>query len=263
MHRSVRPPAVAGAFYPADATDLEAEVRAHLDSAEHVELGFSLRMLVAPHAGYVYSGPVAATGYRLLVGSERWRRVVLVGPSHYVWFPGLALPGAGALGTPLGDVIVDEEGVRAALSLPGVSESPTAHAKEHSLEVQLPFLQIVLPGVPVVPLLCGDVGPADVADVVEGLLDDTTLFVVSSDLSHYFDAETARRLDAETIERIERLEPDGLDRESACGRIGIQSALYLARRRGYAVQTLDVRNSSDTAGPPDRVVGYAAIAFGE
>jgi hypothetical protein len=262
MHRTIRPPAVAGAFYPADRKRLEAEVRRHLAAAEQVELGFPLRALIVPHAGYVYSGPVAGTAYRLLEGDGHWRRVVLVGPSHYVWFPGLALPAVDALGTPLGEVHVDQGGVDAALEMWGVSESPEAHAREHSLEVQLPFLQIVLPGVPVVPFVCGDVGPADVADAVDPLLDEETLLVVSSDLSHYYDVETARRLDAATIDAIERLQPDELGRESACGRIGIQAALYLARRRGYGVQTLDVRNSADTAGPPDRVVGYAAIALG-
>lgn len=262
MQRDVRPPAVAGSFYPADPGRLKKDIRSFLDEGEEIDLDFSLRFLIVPHAGYVYSGPIAGTAYRLLIGDEQWRRVVLVGPSHYVWFPGLALPGADALETPLGDVRVDEEAVREALSMAGVTESPTAHAREHSLEVQLPFLQVVLPGVPVVPLLCGDVGPADVADVVDRLLDGTTLLIVSSDLSHYLDADAARRLDAETIGFIKDLEPDKLGRDSACGRIGIQSALHLARRRGYKVQALDVRNSADTAGPPDRVVGYAAIAFG-
>lgn len=262
MRSIVRPPAVAGAFYPADPRTLERDVRGYLAAADDVALGFPLRILIVPHAGYVYSGPVAATGYRLLEGIEDLRRIVMFGPSHYVWFPGLALPEADLLETPLGTVTVDSHGVGEILDSPFVMESEIAHEREHSLEVQLPFLQVVAPGVPVVPLLTGDVDPVDAADVVEPLLDDGTLLLVSSDLSHYYDAKTARRLDAATIVTIERLNPGALGHESACGRTGIQAALHIAKRRGYGVQVLDVRNSSETAGTPDRVVGYASIALG-
>ena len=262
MRPTVRPTAVAGAFYPANSDRLETDVRTYLDAAEHVDVDFQPRILVVPHAGYVYSGPVAAAGYRLLEGRDDIRRIVMLGPSHYVWFSGLTLPGVDYLETPLGDVAVDDPGATAALTSPIVVDSPAAHEREHSLEVQLPFLQIVAPGVPVVPLLTGDVDPSDVADVVEPLLDDRTLLLVSSDLSHYHDYETARRFDAETVEAIERLDPDGIGRESACGRTGIQAALHIASRRGYRVQTLDLRNSGDTAGPRDRVVGYGTFALG-
>lgn len=223
---------------------------------------FQLRILIVPHAGYVYSGPIAATGYRLLEGREDLRRIVMLGPSHSVWFSGLTLPGVDYLETPLGDVAVDGPGAAAALTSPLVADSAAAHEREHSLEVQLPFLQIVAPGVPVVPLLTGDVDPVDVADVVEALFDDGTLLLVSSDLSHYYDYETARRLDAETVHAVERLNPSALGRESACGRTGIQAALHIANRHGYEIQTLDLRNSGDTAGPRDRVVGYGTFAFG-
>jgi len=262
MHSIVRPPAVAGAFYPADPRTLESDVRGYLAAAAGVALSFPLRILIVPHAGYVYSGPVAATGYRLLERIGNLRRIVMFGPSHYVWFPGLALPEAQLLDTPLGAVAVDEGAAEQIACGRFVGVSRVAHEREHSLEVQLPFLQVVAPGVPVVPLLTGDVTPKDAADVVEPLLDDETLLLVSSDLSHYHDAPTARRLDAATIAAIERLDSAALDQESACGRTGIQAALHIAKRRGYDVQVLDVRNSGDTAGPSDRVVGYASIALG-
>jgi len=253
---------VAGAFYPGDPRVLEADVRRYLAAADSTVLEFPLRILIVPHAGYVYSGPVAATGYRLVENLPDLHRIVMLGPSHYAWFPGLVLPDAELLATPLGAVPVDRDAARVAAGSPYVSVSAAAHQREHSLEVQLPFLQVVAPGVPVVPLLTGDIAPADAAGVVELLLDDGTLMLVSSDLSHYHDAGTARRLDAVTVRAIERLDPEALDRNSACGRTGIQTALLIARSRGYRVQVLDVRNSSDTAGPPDRVVGYASIALG-
>jgi len=262
MRPTVRPPAVAGAFYPADPGRLEADVQSYLAGAEPVDLDFRPRILIVPHAGFVYSGPVAATGYQLVESMTGIRRIVMFGPSHYVWFTGLALPEAELLETPLGMVAVDAD---AAARLAGnllVTKSTEAHEREHSLEVQLPFLQVVCPGIPVVPLLTGDVHPVGVADAVESILDDETLLLVSSDLSHYHDSASARRLDAETAASIDRLDPGALSRESACGRTGVQAALHLARRSGYRVQLLDLRNSSDTAGPPDRVVGYGTFAIG-
>jgi len=249
-------------FYPADSRTLDSDVRRYLADADAVDVKHPVRILIVPHAGYVYSGPVAATGYRLLEEMDDLQRIVMFGPSHYVWFPGLALPEADLLETPLGTVAVDRVAADRLERSRFVARTAAAHQREHSLEVQLPFLQIVAPGVPVVPLLTGDIGPADAADIVEPLLDDGTLLVVSSDLSHYHDADTASRLDAVTIAAIARLDPGALDRESACGRTGIQAALYIAGRRGYGVQILDVRNSGDTAGPSDRVVGYASIAIG-
>ncbi len=262
MRAAVRPPAVAGAFYPADPRRLAADVRRYLAEASPPVLDFAVRILVVPHAGYVYSGPVAATGYRLLEGRTDLRRIVMVGPSHFVWFSGLALPDAVRLLTPLGEVQVDVDAAARLEHVPFVVSSAVAHQREHSLEVQLPFLQVVAPGLPVVPLLTGDVDPRDVADAIEPLLDDQTLLLVSSDLSHYHDYQTARRLDAATAAAIERLDPDALGPDSACGRTGIQAALHLARRRGYRVRLCDLRNSGDTAGPPDRVVGYGTFALG-
>jgi AmmeMemoRadiSam system protein B len=227
-----------------------------------VKLDFSLRILIVPHAGYIYSGPVAATGYQLLAGIRDLRRIVMLGPSHYEPFAGLALPGADLLETPLGTVAVEAKGASAIAAAPLVIDSAPVHAREHSLEVQLPFVQILAPGIPVIPLLTGSIGPDAGADIVAPLLDETTLLLVSSDLSHYHDAATARRLDAETAQAIAQLDPDALGRKSACGRTGVQIALHLARRYGYQAQVLDLRNSADTAGPSDRVVGYGTFAFG-
>lgn len=262
MRPTVRPPAVAGAFYPADPVRLEADVRGYLAAAQPVDLDFMPRILIVPHAGYVYSGPVAATGYQLVEGLGHIRRIVMFGPSHYVWFTGLALPEAELLETPLGTVAVDEDVAAQVAGNLLVITSTEAHEREHSLEVQLPFLQVVAPGIPVVPLLTGDVHPVGAAEAVESVLDDETLLLVSSDLSHYHDSTTARRLDGDTAASIERLDPSALTRESACGRTGVQAALHLARRNGYRAQLLDLRNSSDTAGTPDRVVGYGTFAIG-
>lgn len=259
---SVRHPAVAGMFYPGDPHQLRSEIERLLDGVDAAETDLDLEALIVPHAGYIYSGPIAATGYSLLRGMGRLRRVVMVGPSHFVPCRGLALPGVDQLETPLGNVNVDRVGVTELLQSPLVSEIPEVHRREHSLEVQLPFLQVVAPDLPVVPILIGAVDPGAAADVVEALLDDTSLLLVSSDLSHYHDATTARRLDDETVGSIERLDPDALGSESACGRVGIQIVLHVARRRGYRATALDVRNSADTAGTPDRVVGYCTVAFG-
>jgi AmmeMemoRadiSam system protein B len=262
MPSNVRPPAVAGTFYPADPVRLEVDVRGYLAAAQPVDVDFRTRILIVPHAGYVYSGPVAATGYQLIEAMENIRRIVMFGPSHFVWFTGLALPDADLLETPLGKVAVETDAVARLRPNPLVTTSAEPHEREHSLEVQLPFLQVVAAGIPVVPLLTGDVHPVGAADAIESILDDETLLLVSSDLSHYHDSDTARRLDAETAASIERLDPGALSRESACGRTGVQAALYVARRCGYRVQLLDLRNSSDTAGPPDRVVGYGTFAIG-
>lgn len=257
-----RPPAVAGLFYPADAAELADTIRACLRAARPAQ-GPAPRALIAPHAGYVYSGPVAGSAYaRLLALRGQIRRVVLIGPSHHVALRGLAVPSAAAFATPLGDVPVDRAAVERLLELPQVTQRDDAHAREHSLEVQLPFLQEVLGPFSLVPLVAGDASAEEVAEALELLFDEPgTLVVVSSDLSHYHDYATARRLDAATSRAIEALEPHELDWESACGRVGVGGLLVLARRRGLTARTLDLRSSGDTAGPRDRVVGYGAYEF--
>jgi MEMO1 family protein len=258
----VRPMAVAGAFYPGDRNQLATTVDQLLDGAASAQ-GELPHALVVPHAGYIYSGPIAASAYALLRGAAaHLRRVVLLGPSHRVPFRGLALPEAEGLATPLGILPVEPEGATAAARLPQVMSSALPHAREHSLEVQLPFLQRVLPGVPLVPLVVGSARPEDVAVVIEHLWErGDTLVLVSSDLSHYLPYEEARAVDRETADRILALEAEQLDTEQACGAVPLSALLLAARRRGLRARELDLRNSGDTAGDRDRVVGYGAFAF--
>lgn len=257
----VREPAVAGMFYPRSRADLAAAVEAYLAEAP-AEKPIP-KAVIAPHAGYMYSGPVAANAYaRLRKARDRIRRVVLLGPAHYVPFEGLALPEAEVFTTPLGDVSVDREAVARLLELPQVMVLDAAHRREHSLEVHLPFLQKVLGDFSLVPLVVGSATPEQVAEAIETVWDgDDTLVVVSSDLSHYHDYETARRLDSATSRAIEALEAGAIDSEHACGSVPINGLLEVARRRRLSARTIDLRNSGDTAGPRGEVVGYGAYVF--
>jgi MEMO1 family protein len=260
----VRPPAVAGMFYPGDARELGAEVAAHLDRTEDAPQvpGFP-KAVIVPHAGYVYSGPVAASAYDLLRPARGVvRRVVILGPCHRVPVRGLALPQAKAFATPLGRVPLDVEGVSAIRDLPQVVESAATHAEEHALEVQLPFLQRVLGEFSIVPLVVGDAAPEQVAEVLERLWGGAeTLIVISSDLSHYHPYERAREIDGATVRAILDFD-DGLSHEQACGATPVAGLLIAARRKGLAPRLLDCRNSGDTAGDRRRVVGYASFALG-
>jgi len=258
----VRPPAVAGTFYPGSARELERQVR-ELLSAAPARTDPPPKALIVPHAGYVYSGPVAASAYaRLSPAQGRISRVVLLGPAHRVGFPGLALPDASAFATPLGRIELDAPAMIRSLELPQVRVLHAAHEQEHSLEVHLPFLQVVLGTFSLVPFVVGDASPAEVAEVLELLFGgDETLVVVSSDLSHYEDYATARRLDAATCAAIESLDVGAIGVNDACGRAPVRGLLALARARGLSPTTLDLRSSGDTAGPRDQVVGYGSWAF--
>ncbi len=262
---AVRRPAVAGAFYPSDPAELESVVRRYLSEVPSTPRAVPPKAIIAPHAGYVYSGPVAATAYaRVAPLKGRVRRIILLGPSHRVPLRGLAASEAGSYETPLGRVPIDRDAVAAALKLPQVKAFEAGHTAEHSLEVHLPFLQVALGDFSLVPLVVGDASAAEVAEVLDLLWGgDETLIVVSSDLSHYLDYEACRQLDAATTRAVESLDGKALGREQACGRIPIAGLLLSARRRGLVVATLDVRNSGDTAGPRDRVVGYGSWAFVE
>lgn len=263
----VRRPAVAGMFYPASDREVAATVDEMLAAAAPAGTAEAAvpKALIAPHAGYVYSGPVAASAFRLLTPArERLRRIVLLGPSHFVPLRGLALPTAIGLATPLGTVPVDADGARRAAELPQVTVRDDAHAREHSLEVHLPFLQRVLGSFSVVPLVVGDAEPEEIGAVIEAMWGgDETLIDVSSDLSHYLDYETARRRDRRTCEAIEGLRYEDIGYEDACGRVPIRGLLWAARRRALAAETLDLRSSGDTAGPRTQVVGYGAWALRE
>jgi len=262
---TVRPPAVAGSFYPARAHALRAVVREYLDEARQSRAAAdaSPKALIVPHAGYMYSGPVAAHAFVLLESSrDVVERVVLLGPSHHVPFDGLALPSHTAFETPMGPVPIDDDARRQLLDLPFVSVRDDPHHWEHSLEVQLPFLQEVLGTFAVLPIAIGRAGPEQVAEVLDALWGgNETVIVISSDLSHFHGYETARRMDAATAAAIESMEPHRIAHEDACGRIGVQGLLEAAPRHSLASRTLDLRNSGDTAGGSDEVVGYGAWAF--
>jgi AmmeMemoRadiSam system protein B len=262
--QQVRPPAVAGMFYPDDAGDLAREVASMLAAAGSAASAGALKALIVPHAGYIYSGPVAASAYAMLAPLRASvHRVVLLGPTHRTAVRGLAVPRTGVFATPLGPVAVDGPGVEAALALPQVCVSDSAHALEHSLEVQLPFLQSVLDDFSLVPLAVGNAKGHEVAEVLELLWGGPeTLIVVSSDLSHYHPYEAARRLDGATADDIIHLRPLA-SHEQACGATPVNGLLEAARRRGLKPTLLDLRNSGDTAGDKSRVVGYGAFAFVE
>ncbi len=263
MH-AVRPAAVAGMFYPGAPRALEASVRALLAGAPRSAANDDAwpKALIVPHAGYVYSGPIAASAYaRLLPGRARIRRVVLLGPVHRVPIRGLALPGADTFVTPLGPVPVDAEAAVRLRGLPQICDSEAAHSPEHSLEVQIPFLQATLDQFTLVPLAVGDASATEVAEVIERVWGGSeTLIVVSSDLSHYHSYEEALEIDRATADDILGL-ADTLGPEQACGATPINGFALCARRHDLKPELIDLRNSGDTAGDKSRVVGYAAFAF--
>jgi AmmeMemoRadiSam system protein B len=247
--QTVRAPAVAGNFYPADPSQLRETVARLLAGAAY---GAPPKALIAPHAGYVYSGPVAASAFRR-VEDAALSRVVLLGPSHFAPLRGVALPDAAAMRTPLGDVPIEE------VPLP---RDRRAHAEEHSLEVELPFLQVVLRSFTLVPLAVGDATPEEVAGILEQLWGGAeTLIVLSSDLSHYLPYSDAQRADAATAKEILAL--GRLTPADACGAAPVNGLLLASKRRGLRPELIDLRNSGDTAGDKRRVVGYGAFAFYE
>ena|SRR5580692_124727 len=256
----IRPPAVAGSFYPGDAERLARTVDELVAVARPAP---PAKVLVAPHAGYVFSGPIAGAAYRLVLGSAKVRRVLLLGPAHFAHVPGLALPDTDALETPLGAVPVDRGAVEALRPLRQVTQDAGAHAREHALEVQLPFLQRTLGAFAVVPLLVGRSGPAAVAEVLDTLWGGPeTLVVISTDLSHYLPYAEAARMDRETADRVLALGPP-LEPPRACGAAPLNGLLHAAKARGLTAELLDLRSSGDTAGPREGVVGYGAFALRE
>jgi hypothetical protein len=260
----IRPAAVAGAFYPAQPETLAHDIAALLQQAKQSDATSWPKAIIAPHAGYIYSGPIAASVYaRLQSARDTVRRVVLLGPVHRVPVRGLALPGVEAFATPLGVVALDQQAITEISDLPQVMESPAAHAWEHSLEVQLPFLQTVLDDFKLVPLAVGDATTEEVAEVLERLWGGPeTLIVVSSDMSHFLPYDEAQQVDRATAQAILNLRGP-LTHEQACGGTPVNGLLLAARRHKLNPRLLDLRNSGDTAGDKDRVVGYAAFDFME
>ncbi|MDO9106879.1 MAG: AmmeMemoRadiSam system protein B [Methylovulum sp.] len=256
-----RLPAVAGAFYPAKPAQLHAMIGHYLHDADSG--GKVPKAIIAPHAGYVYSGPIAASAYaRLTKAHDLITRVVLIGPSHHVAFRGLAVSRAQWFTTPLGSIPVDQAAVQSIAGLAFVAYIEEAHTYEHSLEVQLPFLQETLDSFSIVPIVAGDASPEQVGEVLAALWGgDETLIVISSDLSHYHDYATACRLDRATSSAIETLHYEKLDYESACGRVPVSGLLKVAQEKSLTVKNIDLRNSGDTAGDKNKVVGYGAYVI--
>lgn len=260
-----RYPAVAGMFYSADKQTLKHDVDTYLQQNKpSVPLDMP-KAIVVPHAGYVYSGPVAASAYNyLLPFRQKIKRVILLGPSHHVAFSGMAVPESDIFNTPLGNIQLDTKSIQSILDLPYVIASDRAHAQEHSLEVQLPFLQEVLDEFSLVPIVVGDAERHDVAEVINTLMqqdDGETIVVISSDLSHYHEYNEAIKMDSATSEAIVNLQPDLISYEDACGRNGIKGMLTVAAEKKLKVEQVDLRNSGDTAGSKDRVVGYGAYVI--
>jgi len=303
MPMRVRPPAVAGMFYPGDPNGLRTMVDTLLEQArEQVDKLFfgaqpspvtkpspvtqlspvtqpspatetppvtqpkagsprdSLVSMIVPHAGYIYSGSTAALGYALLERlADKVKHIVILGPTHRVGIRGIALPGVDAMKTPLGTVPLWASGVERALAQPFVVASPEVHAQEHSLEVQLPFLQTVVPGADVLPLAVGWVEPEVATTVIDAVWDADTFIVISSDLSHYHPYAEAQRIDRGTVEQI--LAGEQVDHDQACGATGVDAMTLAARTRGLEPRLIGMCNSGDTAGDKSGVVGYATIGF--
>ncbi len=260
---AVRPAAVAGMFYPDDPAELRTDVQNMLSS---VPAGNSTpKAVIVPHAGYIYSGSIAASAYAQLVNARSTiQRVVLLGPCHRVPLSGLATSSDDYFETPLGLIAIDHASVASIRSLPQVMEFDPGHQQEHSLEVQLPFLQEVLDDFTLVPLVAGNTSAEDISEVLELLWGgDETLIVVSSDLSHYHDYKTARSMDELTCKAIEALDGNAISNAQACGRNPVAGLLQAAQRHNMKVTTLELKNSADTAGSKDQVVGYGAWMFDE
>jgi AmmeMemoRadiSam system protein B len=254
---------MAGSFYPGETSALAAEVAGYLaDAASPSSL--PPKAIIAPHAGYMYSGAIAGSIYaRLAPLAGKVTRVVLAGPAHRVYVTGAAVPGVEAFASPLGPVAIDAAAIAKLRALPFVEVSDAAHAREHSLEVHLPFLQSVLGSFSLVPVVVGDASPDEMALLFDTLWGGPeTLIVVSSDLSHYLPYDSARGRDRDTARAIVALEAT-LVPEEACGAAPINGLLRAARRRGMKAELVDLRNSGDTAGDRSRVVGYGAFAFTE
>jgi hypothetical protein len=256
-----RQPAVAGSFYPANPQQLTQQLTQYLHEAD--SNAKVPKAIIVPHAGYIYSGPIAASAYsRLKNAHATIKRVVIIGPSHHVAFKGLAVSRAECFTTPLGSVPVDEFAIESIMHLPFIYTIEQAHSQEHSLEVQLPFLQATLDDFSIIPIVAGDATPQQVSQLLELLWGGSeTLIVISSDLSHYHNYATAQQLDQVTNKTIETLHYEQLGYDSACGRVPVSGLLKVAQDKALTVKNIDLRNSGDTAGDKQRVVGYGAYVI--
>ncbi|HJP34741.1 MAG TPA: AmmeMemoRadiSam system protein B [Gammaproteobacteria bacterium] len=255
-----RPPAVAGSFYPADATELRQLIGEFLDAYPPAKPS-PVNAVIAPHAGYIYSGLVAAAAYAAITPlSDQLRRVALIGPAHRVRVRGIAISSADTFLSPLGPVPLSAPARDSLLEQPSISVNDAAHEQEHSLEVHLPFLQSVCSDFVLIPMVVGDASPLEVQNALAPFWDSPdTLIVVSTDLSHFHDYETAKRIDAATIQRIIALDYENIHAENACGCRPVNGLLHLLRERKRGIRLLSTANSGDTRGPKDRVVGYGSF----
>ncbi|MBN2689693.1 MAG: AmmeMemoRadiSam system protein B [Gammaproteobacteria bacterium] len=260
---TIRKAAVAGSFYADNKEQLAHDVIGFLNNANANQ---SLpKAIIAPHAGYIYSGPIAASAYACLKNyMQQIKRVVLIGPAHRCAVNGLAFPSVDFFATPLGSIKVDKEAIFSITKNPAVIIDDEAHAEEHCLEVQLPFLQILLKSFSIVPILVGQATPAMVSSTLEQLWDGKeTLIIISSDLSHYYKYSEAQRLDEAAVDAILNLDMHALGEQNACGRLPIKGLLQIAKQKKLIPKLIDLRNSGDTAGSKDQVVGYGAFHFYE
>ena len=260
----IRQPAVSGLFYPSNPALLQAQIGKFLDN-QRISGGIAPKAVIVPHAGYIYSGSTAASAFRAIrPAAERIRRVVLLGPSHRVLLTGIAAPDSGSFITPLGIVPIDQQAIDNLENIPFVCRTEQAHLEEHSLEVQIPFLQTILKPFKLIPLVVGEPTKEQVAEVLDLLWGgEETLIVISSDLSHYHDYDSARRIDAATCAAIESFNADAIGDDDACGRNPVKGLLHTAASRKMRIKTLALCNSGDTAGDKSRVVGYGAWGLWE
>lgn len=260
---NTRPAAVADMFYPGDPAILRSDIRSYL--AAVTPTTSIPKAIICPHAGYIYSGPTAAHAFaQLQQAKDRIKRVVLLGPCHRVALIGLAVSSADYFETPLGKMPLDRDAIEQILKFRQVQEFDETHQHEHSLEVQLPFLQEILDDFSIVPIVVGDTSPQEVAEIIESLWGgDETLIVISSDLSHFHDYTTAKAIDSKTTKAIEAFNYDAIHHDNACGRNPMNGLLEIAKKRNMRVTTLDTCNSGDITGTRDRVVGYGAWMFEE
>ena len=259
----IRIPAVAGAFYPANSEQLKHDIQIYLDDAIQTDL--TPKAIIAPHAGYIYSGPIAGSAYSTLLPIRSTiKKVVLLGPSHHVAFHGLSAPTADIFRTPLGDIGVDQQTIQQLATLSNFHIADEPHRQEHSLEVQLPFLQHILDDFTLLPLVVGNASATTIAEVLEQVWGgEETLIVISSDLSHYLPYTEAQEVDQHSSQAIEQLDETALVSKNACGHMPINGLLHIAKQKNLQGKTIDLRNSGDTAGDKSRVVGYGAYIFSE
>ncbi len=257
----VRLSAVAGYFYPSNKEVLIKEIQNFLEKATQYS-NQKPYALIVPHAGYIYSGSVASLGYKSLIPyKEEYKKILILGPSHFVSLHGLAYPAFEYFETPLGKLQLDQNLIESLREFDFILENSPSHSQEHSIEVQLPFIQFIFGNIPIVPLTFGKIRPEKINILLRKIWNPEILVIVSSDLSHYYSYEDAKKLDKKTSQAIENLDPDSIGYEQACGRVGIQGLLLFAKEKNWKAKLLDLRNSGDTAGSKDRVVGYGVWSF--